>query len=142
LLIKRRYSNLKYTLSPSGERGLGKSRGREMDNFEILRRSGYTEKNVPVYPFAPWRVNRGARSFFENGAVEDADGKWLEDCVKNDVPDGECAIYIAVEAAWERMVALRFSQCSGCLTYNQKFASLSRSDRSSQEIGCVMKPEN
>jgi hypothetical protein len=65
-----------------------------MDNFEILRSAGYTGRQLPIMPFR-WWMNKENTICFEDGAVEDADEKWLAAWITEEVQTGDCVFYFA-----------------------------------------------
>lgn len=63
-----------------------------MDKFEKVAAAGFVELKT----FPPnWWLNAESRIGFEFGAVEDADSKWLDECLKEAVPDGDFVFYFA-----------------------------------------------
>ncbi|HTR26337.1 MAG TPA: hypothetical protein VMI10_20360 [Terriglobales bacterium] len=63
-----------------------------MNNFEKLERAGFVE--VKMLP-PNWWVNVASKMALEFGAVEDADPRWLEECLKQPPREGHFVFYFA-----------------------------------------------
>jgi hypothetical protein len=63
-----------------------------MDNFEKLEGAGFAE--IKMLPPC-WWVDSNSRLGFEFGAVEDADPRWLDNCLKEAAPGGQFVFYFA-----------------------------------------------